>query len=182
MTKTCRTCHFLCYQSNAVLGIGKTAEPWYWRYGERSEKPHDAVRSWTAEEREKGMVENAKSPLNAGMCFKGVWAANDDREEDQERVGFMEGFQKVWDSLANHSVERCEPVPRADFSLRQQIDRRRRGCFWTPFQTGQELASAAEMESRKHKSEDNRKTRLIAWLALLVSIVSTGVAFWARGN
>ena len=61
MTRNCRTCHFLCYQSNAVFGIGTNAEPWYWRYGEKSDKPLDVLRSWAAEEREKGMVDNAKS-------------------------------------------------------------------------------------------------------------------------
>ena len=182
MTRTCRNCHFLCYQSNAVFGIGTNTEPWYWRYGEKSEKPRDALRSWSAEERERGVVENANSPINKGMCVKGIWAASDDCNEDQERVGFIEGFQQAWHSLGKNDVAPSDPVPRSDFSLRQQINKRRRGCFWTPFQTGQELTSAAEMESRKHKSQEHTKTRMIAWLALLVSIVSTVVGFWPKAN
>ena len=182
MTRSCRNCHFLCYQSNAVLGIGTSAEPWYWRYGEQSDKPRDALRSWTAEEREKGMVDNAKSPINKGMCFKGVWAANDDRYEDHEQVGFVEGFQQAWHRLVKNDLLLSDPVPRANFSLRRQIDKRRRSCFWTPFQTGQELTSAAEMESRTHRSKEHTKTRVIAWLALLVSIVSTIIGFWPTAD
>ena len=134
------------------------------------------MRSWTQEERESGGVHEASSPINMGICFKGIWAANCESEEDQERVGILEGFKRVQERFALERNSAPALVPRPEFSLTIQINKRRRGCFWIPFQRGRELAAVEVLESRKHTSSEHGKTRGVALLALLVSVASVVVA------
>ena len=156
MTKTCKTCHFLCYQSNPFFGIGTNSEPWKIFHHEQTKKPRFAIRSWNSEERECGDIKNAVSPMHKGKCFKGIWEANVDTK-DEERVAFIEGFQQVSQQKSGENVDDVELTH--NFNLHHQINKSRRKCFWTPYQKGQELDSAAEMESRGHLSEQNKRTR-----------------------
>lgn len=178
MKKTCRNCQFLCYQSLASIGIGEATEPWHLRRDEHTKKPRDALRSWTLEERENGRVQNAASPINMGMCFKGIWASNSESKEEQERVGFMQGFIGARMQLETGDDRVSEPMPKSEFSLDLQINRKRRNCFWNPFESGRELPVVELLESGRHSSGEHRKTRLVAWLALLVSAVSVAVALF----
>lgn len=176
MKKTCRNCQFLCYQSLPALGIGQTSEPWHWRHDEQTGKRHDALRSWTQKERDTGKVQDSSFPINVGMCFKGIWAANSESEEEQERASFTQSFVKTQMELEPSDERVSEPLPRSDFSLTSQINRSRRDCFWTPYLKGRELSAVELLESRKHSSGERAKTRRVAWLAMLVSVVSVIVA------
>ncbi len=135
MNKTCRGYHFLCYQSNAVSGIGTNSEPWKWKRDQTGKPPY-ALRSWSAEEREKGEIQNVASLANKGICFKGIWVANDDTDEDKERVGFSEGCQQTSHEFGKNGNMDTDPILTANFNLNHQINKRRQGCFWTPYQTG----------------------------------------------
>lgn len=80
-------------------------------------------------------------------------------------------FKGVWRS-GNESVEK------------KQLDQRRRGCYWTPFQTGRDLDSAAAHEARNREDSAHAKSRRIPLWALIVAVLtliaSVFFGFWQR--
>ena len=179
MKKTCRSCHFLSYKSDAAEQETVSSESWV--YVPDVQKPRYAIRSWSDEDREKGKVANAERPIDKGQCFKGVWAANEDTEDDHERVAFMQGFREAADDLVVIENVPLDQTPTAKFDLDRQLNKRRRNCYWSSYTPGQELNSAAELESRNHVSGEHKKTRRIAWLAVAVSMVSAIYGFLTDG-